>query len=93
MGRVRNDARDVAFASVEQLTHPVSVICVAVGQHLGDDHSGAIHSEVQLLPTPPALPTVLGGGPFAFSNDREPGAITRTRGRPDRTAQVSDDES
>ena len=75
VGRIRNTASDVAFDSVEQLTHLCRVIGVPFSHDLGNDDARAIDSEVQFLPPPLALAAVLRSGPFAVAHDRESGAV------------------
>ena len=60
---------------IEQVQTGYRVVGGPIGQRLCDDHAISIDAEVQLLPAPLALPSLLRGGPLAFANDREPSAV------------------
>jgi hypothetical protein len=72
---IGGEAFDVAFHSTDQINASPRIVAGSVGQGLRDDPAVSIDSDVELLPTAFALSPVFGRSPFAFSDDREPGAI------------------
>ena len=75
VGGVRGHARDVPVHLLDQTDAGRRVIGCRLRDRLGNDHAGAVDTEVQLLPAALAAVPVFYGGPLAFADDRQSCAI------------------
>ena len=72
---IRCDACDVVLDFIDQGQACHRVVNVPVGQDVSEDYARSIDTEMEFLPAPLALASVLCGRPLAFANDREPSAV------------------
>ena len=54
---------------MDEIESRLRIVDIPVGQDLGDDHTGSINTEMELLPGTLATSTVLGCRPLAFADD------------------------
>ena len=75
VGRIRGHARNVAGDARHKPDAGRGVIRGRLRERLSHDNTGAVDTEMQLLPAPFAAAAVFGGGPFALAEDRQAGAV------------------
>ena len=75
VGRIRGHARDVAGDARHQTDAGRGVIRGRLRARLSDDDTGAVDTEMQLLPAPLPAAAVFGGGPFALAEARQARAV------------------
>ena len=51
------------------------IVRLPVGQELGDDHARSIDAQMKFLPGALSATSILDGGPLAFADDGQPGAV------------------
>ncbi len=69
IGCVGREARNVILNRTDEIDSGLRIVDIPVGQDLGDNRTGPINTEMELLPGTLATSTVLGCRPFALADD------------------------
>ena len=75
IGCVSREARDATFDLVDKIKTSLRIVGTSESQSLSDDHPLSLNTKMKLLPAAPAATSMIGGGPFAFSDDRRASAV------------------